>query len=238
MAEKESKAANVHALHRQRIRTRIAKTGFEGLHDHEIIEFLLFFAIPRGDVNPIAHALVDRFGSLSGVLEASVPELQSIKGIGETSALFLHSMLPIFRLYTLDKERQRMHNQPLTSPKLIIDYVKPHFIGLHNELVLMFCMDNRGAVLHLEKLGEGSVGSVTFTIRRLVEIAMQYHAYGVVLAHNHPHGAARPSNEDINMTSRVHSALQSVEIQLLDHVIIADDDAMSMREQGLIFRAR
>lgn len=235
---KENKAANVHAQHRQRIRTRIAKTGFDGLHDHEILEFLLFFAIPRGDVNPIAHALIDRFGSLSGVLEASAQELQAVKGIGDTAALFLHSMLPIFRRYTLDKEQQRMHNQPLTSPKLIIDYVKPYFIGLHNEMALMFCVDSSGTVLHFEKLGEGSVGSVTFTIRRLVEIAIQYHAYAVILAHNHPRGAARPSNEDINMTSRVHSALQSVEIQLLDHVIIADDDAMSMRDQGLIFRAR
>lgn len=224
----------VHKDHRQRVKSRFLKTGLQGMHDHEILELLLIYAIPRRDVNPIAHELVARFGSLSGVLEASVQELQQTSGVGENAAVLLHLCLELFRSYDIDRRERAMKSPCLTSTQLIGEYMKPYFTGLREELLMLVCVDHKGSVVYTGELGRGSVGSVSASVRTIVEIAMRHHAHGVILGHNHPHGNALPSQQDIALTEMIRKGLRTVEIKLLDHVIYAEDDYVSFCESNLV----
>ncbi len=225
---------SVHKDHRQRVKQKFLELGLKGFHDHEMLELLLFYAIPRKDVNPIAHALLQRFGSLSGVFEASVAELQQTEGIGESAAVLVHLCIELFRSYAIDRTQQSMGKLCLTSTQLIGDYLKPYFTGLCEELLMMACVDHKGSVLYCGELGRGSLDGVSVSVRTIVEIAMRHHAHGVILAHNHPHGIALPSQQDMTLTELIRKGLRTVEIQLLDHVIYADDDYVSFRESRLV----
>lgn len=225
---------SIHQNHRQRIKKRFIEIGLAGLHDHEILELLLTYAIPRRDVNPIGHALIDRFGSLSGVFEASILELQEVDGVGENCAILLHLCLELFRKYDVDRKEQSMNGSFLTSSDLIGEYLRPYFTTLREELIMLVCVDNRGSVLYCKEHARGNIGSVHLNIRQIVSTALQCHAHAIILAHNHPHGTALPSEDDIYVTKRLQEALKLIEVKLLEHVIYADNDYVSMFESGML----
>lgn len=230
MEGKKAEKENLHEGHRERMRARFLKTGLDGFDDHTALELLLFYSIPRGDTNGIAHRLMERFGSFSGVLDASIEELQKVPGIGERSA-FLLKMIPEFsRRYQEDRHSM---GTILDSSEKIGNYLRNKYIGRTNEVVYLICLDNKKKLLYCDILTEGTINSAPITVRSIVEIAMRVGAASVVISHNHPQGFALPSADDIATTQKLRTALQMVSVELLDHIIVAQDDFVSLADSGL-----
>lgn len=221
---------SIHEGHRQRLKERFQNEGLDHFQEHEVLELLLFYCIPRRDTNEIAHALLMRFGSMSQVVEAPVEELKKVPGMGENAATFL-SMLSAFDRYYQVNKNTRIRK--LSDIGQCGEYLVPKFVGRRNETVMLLCLDAKCKVLCCKEVGEGSVNSAAVPIRRIVEMALGANATSVVLAHNHPSGVAIPSGEDIQTTKRLAAALASVDIELVDHIVVADEDYVSMAESGL-----
>ena len=225
MSEKEM----LHNGHRERLKKRFLEEGLEHFNEHQVLELLLFYCIPRQDTNPIAHALLDHFGSLAQVIEAPVTELQKIPGMGAASSTFLSLLNDFCRYYSVNRATTGMI---LTTLEQCGNYMLPFFYGRRNETVYLLCLDAKCKVLCCKEVGEGSVNSAAVPIRRIVEMALGANATSVILAHNHPSGMAVPSGEDQLTTKRLALTLASVDIELVDHLVVADDDYVSMRQSG------
>ncbi len=218
---------SIHQGHRQRLKERFCREGLDNFDDLYILELLLFYTVSRKDTNELAHRLLDRFGSLRHVLEANREELVKVDGVGEHTAVFLSLIRDVGRRYRMLGDREPVI---LSSLSQCGEYMKPYFFGRNVETVFLLCLDAKGKVLCCRKVGEGSVNSAGVPVRRIVEIALLENATSVVLAHNHPSGLAIPSADDIQTTHRVSQALQTVEVILADHMIVADDDFVSLVE--------
>ena len=218
-----------HDGHRQRLKERFLKEGLDHFSDVQVLELLLFYAIPRQDTNPIAHNLLEQFGSLAQVLEAPVEELEKVPGIGRNAAILLSLSTSLGRYYQVERA---MNIRILRTVEECGEYLVPFFYGRRNETVFLLCLDAKCKVLCCKEIGEGSVNSAGVPIRRIVETALGANATTVVLAHNHPSGLALPSGEDITTTCRVAAALSAVEINLADHIVVADDDFVSIAQSG------
>lgn len=224
--------APIHKGHRDRLKQRFLEEGLDNFTDIQVLELLLFYAIPQKDTNPIAHALLDRFGSLSRVLEADVEELKKVPGISDHSATLLALVTELCRYYQVDCS-QRM--EVLTTLDACGAYLVPRFFGRNNETVFLLCLDAKCKVLCCKEVGEGSVNSASISIRKIVETALSANATTVVLAHNHPSGVALPSAEDVQTTRRIAAALSAVEVHLADHIVVAEGDYVSMVQSGYRF---
>lgn len=223
---------SVHAGHRDRLKQRFLEQGLDGFTDVQALELLLFYGIPRQDTNPIAHRLLDHFGSLSQVLEASPEELTRVGGIKEHSAVLLNLINQMGRLYLVDRaKRERV----LPTIADCARYLQPYFYGRLKETVFLLCLDAKCKALSCKEIGEGGINSAGISIRKVVETAIREGASTVVLAHNHPSGIAIPSPEDIQTTRRIAAALHSVEVVLADHIVVAEDDYVSMVQSGYRF---
>ena len=221
----------VHDGHRDRMRKRFLENELNGFADHEALELLLYYAIPRGDVNPLAHALMDRFGSLSGVFSAPVELLAQVKGVGTQTAVLLRLVPQIAQRARLtDLERELA----LNTRARVGQYLLELFSRERNEAVYEICLDGKGKLLACRRLGEGSASAVNLDVRKIVQNAILYCASSVILAHNHPSGVALPSHEDRVATRMVREALETMGVRLVDHVIVADNDYVSMAESGLL----
>lgn len=220
----------VHEGHRQRLRERFLKEGLDGFQEHEVLELLLFYALPRKDTNELAHKLMERFGNLPQVLEADPKDLKSVEGMGDVAAAFLHMIPAVMRYYGISKAKR---DTCLRSIDACGEYVMDFYKGLTKENVYLLCMDAKCKVLGCLWVGEGNVNSATIPIRRVVELALGVNATAVVLTHNHPSGFATPSKEDVATTKRLAVALSSVDVVLADHIVVADDDFTSMVLSGL-----
>lgn len=218
----------IHDGHREKMRRRFLETGLAGFADHEALELLLFYAIPRRDTNALAHQLLERYGSLETVLAAPVEDLQRVEGMGESAALLLR-LVPM-----LAERSRRKEGAPviLNSTEKAGNYMIRRFHGKKNELVYELCLDRKGKLLASKLLTEGDVNGAELNIRKLVGNALLTNASAVILSHNHPSGVALPSSEDFITTDRVRMALESVGVQLVDHIIVADGDFVSMRDSG------
>ncbi len=221
---------SVHNDHRQRVKARYRKEGLDGFEEIHVLELLLFYAIPRKDTNVLAHSLLDRFGSLTAVLEAPVEELEKTPGLGEHAAILLSLITDIARYYLVSKNAKL---EILRSTRECGEYMVPFFMGRRDETVYLLCLDGKCKVICCTEVGSGSVNSAQISIRRIMETALGANATTVVLAHNHPSGIAIPSQEDILTTRRVAAALDSVDVVLADHVIVADEDFVSLAESNL-----
>ena len=222
----------IHKGHRQRIRNRFREEGLDNFSDVQVLELILFYAIPQKDTNPTAHALLEHFGTLSQVLEATVEELMKVPGVGESAAVLLKLITEMGRYYLVNRSQQFTI---LTTLEACAKYIVPRFFGRRVEMVYVLCLDAKCKVLCCKEMGEGSVNSAGISVRKIVELALAVNATTVVLAHNHPSGVAFPSDEDIQTTRRLASALQMVEIGLADHIIVADDDYISLVQSGYRF---
>lgn len=220
----------IHADHRKRMLKKFQENGLGAFSDHEVLEMLLYFAIPRIDTNEIAHGLKNHFGSLHAVLEASASELMQVKGIGERSAILIQFTFALFRRYQLDVARDQQQTLRLTSYDSIGEYFIPCFAGATTERLIAAYLDNKGRVLRCETLGEGAPGQVRLDTRRLLANALTCSAAGVALAHNHPRGDTVPSREDIALTDRVDAMLANIGLRLVDHVIVAEDKFSSINK--------
>ena len=222
----------IHDGHREKMRRRFLSGGLEQFADHEALELLLYYAIPRRDTNPIAHALIDRYGSLSAVLAAPVEDLQKVEGIGESAAILLKLVPRLCAKARLaDADRQELI---LNTASRAGAYLLERFYGEQNEVIYQLCLDRKGKLLACKKLGEGSIAAAALDVRKLVENAILHSASSVVLAHNHPSGIASPSHEDYAATDRARNALETIGVALADHIIVADGDFVSLAESGYL----
>ena len=216
-----------HQGHRQRMRERVQNYGLDSLADHEVLEYILYTTNAQRDTNEIAYNLLERFGDFASVLEASEEELCQVEGIGPNSARLLRAVLLVDRHY--QNSRRRKVRQ-LASCSDVVDYCVPLFHGVNHEVVYMIGVDDGLKILQTVKLAEGVVNQVHIPIRKVVQTALSMGATGVILTHNHPAGVALPSHEDMLTTRSILDALKMVDVQLIDHVIVADGEGTSMLE--------
>lgn len=218
----------IHDGHRQRLKQEfLARPG--SFPDHKLLELLLFYANPRSDTNPLAHELLEHFGSLAGVLDASPEELQKVKGMGEHGAVLLKAAKELSGRYLT--ARTQLDNIARNSR----DYyalLRPYFFGARCELSCLLCLDGKKKVLGVRRLGEGSVNVVAITTRRIAEAALALNATAVILAHNHVSGLAFPSEDDVATTRSLAPVLERLGVELVDHLIFVDDDMVSLRDSG------
>lgn len=214
------------------MKQRFLSQGLDGFTDIQVLELLLFYAVARQDTNPIAHDLLQRFGSLSQVLEAEPEELKKVKGIGENAATLLHLIPQLGRYYQMDKNRKR---RQLVTLEECGEYLLPFFYGRNRETVCILCLDSKCEVLCCREIEEGGINSARISVRKVVEAALNANASTVILAHNHPSGIAIPSDEDIQTTVRIASALRNVEIHLADHIVVGGGDYVSMAQSGILY---
>jgi len=223
----------MHEGHRTRLRNQFLCSGLDSFSDIQVLEYLLTFAIARKDVNPLAHALLDRFGSLANVLDAPPERLQEVDGIGEHAAALLSLMPQLLRRYAIGKNQD---TAILSKTEDVCRFLQPYFFGINEEVVYMVGLDAKCKVLSCSKLFEGGLNAVSINIRKVVETALLQHATSVILAHNHPWGVAVPSREDEQVTREVEAALELVGIALADHIIAAGDESVSMADSGMLHR--
>ena len=222
---------SIHSGHRSRVKTEFLARGVEGWPDHRVLELLLFYAIPRGDVNALAHDLIDRFGSLAGVLDASVDELTKVPGVGEHTAVLLRLVSVMGGRY---QEQRGSLDGIVSGPEEVSALLSPYFYGARNEMVYILCLDGKGKALGVRKVSEGSIHASDINIRRIAEEAMGLRAAKLYLAHNHVSNLAFPSAADWQSTDIIRAALAGVGLELVDHIIFVDGDAVSLNqsEQG------
>ena len=222
----------IHDGHREKMRHRFQETGLEGFADHEALELLLYYAIPRRDTNELAHRLLARYGSLAALLQAPVEDLQRTEGIGESAAVFL-KLVPAF---VYKAQRSAGQETILNSTEKAGRYLLTCFAGERNEVIYQLCLDRKGKLLACKRLSEGGSAAAELNIRRLVENALLTSASAVILSHNHPSGIALPSREDYATTQQAQDALRTIGVELLDHIIVAEDDYVSLADSGILRR--
>lgn len=215
----------IHQGHRARLKKRFLQEGLTAFEPHEVLELLLYYTIAQKDVNPIAHRLLAKFGSLEGVFSASKSALMSVEGIGEQSALFLLVFLPLFEYY----QQSRFGEKPnLSTRKALFDFCLSLLEHKKEEVFYVLSLDGQMRLLQATPLSKGSATQVTLTTRTVVEIALHTGASTLVLCHNHPGGTAVPSKEDIESTNKIAAALEAIDIPLADHVIVASNQAIGL----------
>lgn len=223
----------MHDGHRKRMRERFRKEGLDGFADHEALELLLFYGRARGDVNPLAHTLIDHFGSLQGVLEAKPDQLMAVNGVGEETATLLSFVVSMFRRYNECLCRERKHLDTLRAAK---QYCQALLAGWRTERLYVICMTGDHQVLGQRLIAEGTNSLMQVQPRTVVEAALNLNARAVVLCHNHPGGSNWPSAEDIASTEQINLVLKCIGVELLDHIIVAGNDAYSMGQHGDFMR--
>ena len=221
----------VHDGHRERLRARFAEHGLDSFNELNALELLLCYAIPRRDTNEIAHRLLNAFGSLSGVFQASMQELTSVPGIGENAATLILMVPQIVKKAHVSKAKETKIIRNSTNAG---NYLLPYFLDEPDEIVMMLCLDNKRAVICCREMGRGVVNCVDANIRRMVETALKVKATTVIVAHNHPNGVALPSREDDNFTRTLYRSLGLLGITLEDHIIVANDEFVSLADSGIM----
>jgi DNA repair protein RadC len=218
-------AGNDAAGHRARLRRRLIDGGADALADHEVVEYLLMTAIPRRDVKPLARALIQRFGSLAGVLNADTRALSLHPGMGDTSA----AALKIVAL------RAQVREQPvLGSWQALIDYLTIDMAHLTVERVRVLYLNAQNMLIHDEHVGDGSIDEAAIHPREVIRRALDLGATALILVHNHPSGSPQPSRADIQITGRIAEAGRLLGITVHDHVIIGREGHVSLKAKGLI----
>ncbi len=225
------KKKNYHEGHRQRIKERFLTEGLDSFEDHQVLELILFYAIPYRDTNELAYRLLEEFGSLSGVLEADYYDLQKVDGVGKNAASFL-TLLPFaFRRYQKDKYSAKIL---LETTESLGKYAMDLFIGRVYEAFYLLCLDSQNKLNRAALIQEGTINEVTVYPRIMVEIALRHKAKTVVLVHNHPSGLLRPTAEDMTLTWKMIDVMRDINITVADHIIVGNGKYYSFSEHGVL----
>lgn len=225
METKAKKKEVLHEHHKARLRMRyLQEGGFDTFYDHEVLEMLLSYAIVRGNTNEIAHRLIDRFGSLNGVFEARYEELLKVDGVGEKSATIIKMQHDLFRVYETSK--YKIKNE-LYSKERVTGYLKGLFFGKQQEFLYMICLDDKGYMIKSKYISAG-IGELTVDFREIISEALSTNSSGIILAHNHPNGILRASQEDISATRTLEDVLNKISVRLVDHFIFCGDEHISI----------
>ena len=221
----------MHEGHRKRLKDRFIAEGLQNFEEHQVLELILFYTIPRRDTNEIAHRLIKKFGALSNVIEADVKDLMTIEGIGENAAVFLSMISATSGYYLKNKQGDK---PVIDSSSKAGEYVLSLFIGQKYEVFYVVCLDSQNRVSWADILFEGTLNETSIYPRNLIEVALRHKANSIIIAHNHPGGSLKPSSADIQATKSIKVALETIHIKLLDHIIVGDDQYSSFAESGLL----
>ena len=227
--------SNPHQGHRARVKTEFRDNGLEHFPPHKILELLLFYSTPRKDTNEMGHALIDRFGSLTGVFDAPYELLCETPGLKEHSATLIKLVSSIIRAYMDDYTSQ---NDTLVTPEEAKKYMQCKFLCEPLECIYLACLGYNDKVLFCTRIAEGSPETVSVTPGEVVRTVLRANGVKAILAHNHPNGICNPSSRDLRTTSILFEELRRVDIELVDHVIVAPDGVYSMRENNMFPRTR
>ena len=219
---------NIHKGHRERVKNKFLETGFTGFADHEKLELLLFYALPRNDTNPLAHELINRFKTLGAVFDASVEQLMEVKGVKESTAILI-KLIPAL---AKDMVNYRFEGVPLDSHKKSCEFFVSQFVGEKNEKLKIALLDDKLCLKKCADVIEGVPSAVSMNVRKIAEIALKNNCENIIIAHNHPNGIASPSDADLNATRELYKLLGSIGITLLDHIIVAGGSAVSLKDNG------
>lgn len=221
----------IHDGHRERLKQRFRASGLADFQDHNVLELVLFYSLPRSDTNEIAHRLLNEFGSISKVFDAPIEELCKVKGVSLHTATLIKLIPELFSVYEADKTK---NIEVISSIEDAGRYLMPRFFGKTNEEVHLLMLDDKFKILGCVKLYEGIINASPVTVKKIVTEVMKYNATSVILAHNHPAGLALPSPADRAMTDKIANALKLIEVHLEDHIIVADNDYVSLKDSGMI----
>lgn len=220
----------MHSGHRERLKKKFVKYGADSLETHELLELLLFYGIPRKDTNELAHLLINSFGSLPQVLDAPMSSLLKINGVGESTAILLRLVSKLSRVYI--EKNYKIDNKRLTKSQ-VEKIILNKFIGRIKEHVVLALFDAKRNLVFCDVIAQGSFGSAGIHIREIIELALKFNATKAIIAHNHPSGIALPSREDIETTIELKNALKVIEVKLVDHIIVANDDYVSLADSEI-----
>lgn len=212
--------------HRERLKDTFVAGGIDPLSKYNVMEMILFYAIPRKDVTAIAHDLIDKFGSLSKVFDASIEDLMSVGGVGRHCAILIKLFPEVSRRYLEDKNGE----PTLDDEASVKRYCLSIFSGETVEKAYLVCFDSRGKFIRKVLIAQGSLTMVDFDKRRLMEAIVRHSAKSVVLVHNHPSGVTAPSRPDVESTGAIARLMQELSVDFVDHLIVADNDIFSMRQ--------
>ena len=208
---------DLHIDHRSRVRKRALAEGFRNFEDHQILEFLLYYAIPRKDTNPLAHRLLDRYQSLAGVFDADYHDIARQEEMGEISAFLLKVIPELSRRYLISRDCSAPR---LESFEAIGHYLVNFYIGIKEEMPVVLLFNDAMELLHIASLDPGTLQSAMIHPRKIAELALTHQASAVVLAHNHPSNDVTFSKQDMVATQVLAGALSALDIHLIDHIVV------------------
>lgn len=217
---------NIHKGHRKRVKDNFLKNGLDNFEDHQILELLLFYALPQRDTNELAHRLIGKFGSISAVFDAPVCELTKF-GLSDNTVALLKLIPDISRIYTVDKHD---NDSKIIDVNNLSEYFKDRFIGRNVEFLYLLLIDTKGKEVYSGEISKGSINSTDVPTRKIVELSLLYNAKYVAIAHNHLSGFALPSKQDLVTTQNIYNALKLINVRLIDHIIIAENDSISLKD--------
>lgn len=211
------KKDNPHKFHRSRLRARFQKEGLRSFEDHNILELLLFYAIPQKDTNDLAHALLDKFGSLAAVFDAEFGDLCKVNGIGNNAATLIKLIPQLSRAYLMDKDTRY---PDFTDLHKLGNYLVNYFIGEKNEKLIAVLLNNKSEMIDIILVSEGTVNRTEGSVRKIAEAAFSKNASSFVLAHNHPDGNCTPSAADVSFTSNYRKIFDELGLPLVEHIVV------------------
>lgn len=221
----------MHEGHRKRVKDRFLAEGLDAFEDHQVLELLLFYCIPRRDTNELAHRMIEKFGSLAGLFEAEPKDIRERCGVSENTAILVSLVPSLARRYF----KARWGEKPkLDSSSKAGDYAISLFAGRAYEVFYVLCLDTQNRVNYAALVQEGTLTEAPVYPRLVVEAVLRHKASSVILAHNHPGGSLQPSRADIEVTGRISSALEPISVKVVDHIIVAGDRYFSFKENGLL----
>lgn len=221
-----TKNPNPHKDHRTRMKKQFLRAGIDQFEPHQVLELLLFYGIPQKDTNPLAHELINTFGDLPSVLDASFEDLCRVKGISSHTATLLvlcGQLLP--RYY-----REKADKQTFSSVKDMAEFLQAEFVNEKKEKVVLLSLNNRRQFINCSVVHRGSLTSTEACARELVQTALQYGATAVVIAHNHPAGYSVPSSDDLATTKELVRAFKMMDIAVVDHLVFSPEGYFSMHD--------
>lgn len=218
--------ASIHDGHRARMRRRVINESLDYFEEHEVLEMILYYVMRQGDTSRVAHEMINRFGSLANALDADRSKLEEINGISENVSFFLNLVPQICRRYMMSRA-QKKEIKGVNNSDLAHEILAPYFIGRVEETLYVLCLNSMGEPIECDYISSGTVNATSINIRKIISVVVRSNASAVILCHNHPSGIARPSRQDIVLTKKLAVVLETMNVALLDHLIIADGDFVS-----------
>ncbi|MBP0979708.1 MAG: hypothetical protein J6C55_03610 [Oscillospiraceae bacterium] len=228
----DKKDKGLHVGHRERLKKQAVLHGIDNWPEHQVLEYLLFFGIPQRDTNELAHKLINKYGSIIGVLEASYDSLKENKGLGDNVANLITLIPKLFKYIENIKVNKKHLN--FSNISQVAQYMTPKFYNVSHEVLYVLSLDNKQKLISSDIVLNGVVNRVNIDQRKIVENVISNNASNIVLCHNHPSGISLPSHDDIVATKKIIEIMNEIGVTVLDHIIIADNEYCSMMEMEYI----